>query len=179
LIYLDALLDPTGLERIIAQDTIRVRAAEADLETYEKARAWFERCFYGFWSPALEADFRLNNTESSVTDAVIKDAFRNPAWRQDYSTIRAPTLVLHAVSSLERRRPCVARLSDPARVKRAEAFMRDVWRPYGRRSVDRLRREMPQARVVELEGHHFLFISNQNQVVKEIREFLGDGDGKR
>ena len=36
-------------------------------------------------------------------------------------------------------------------------------------------RQMPNARVVELKGHHFLFISNQDEVVREMRQFLLKG----
>lgn len=172
LIYIDAMLNPEGLEEVVAEDTIRVKATEADLANYESARRWFERCFYGFWSPALEADFRLNNTSSDVTDAILKDAQANPAWHPNYAEIRVPTLVLYTLATLERRRPCVAELPERARVHRAKAYLREVFRPYQLAGVERLKREMPHARVVELKGHHFLFISNQDEVVKAMRDFL-------
>ncbi|HZB27375.1 MAG TPA: alpha/beta hydrolase [Gemmatimonadales bacterium] len=172
LIYLDAVLATDGLEQIVAEDTIRVRATENDLASYQSARAWFERCFFGTWSTALEADFRLNTTSSHVTDRILKDAERNPLWRQSYTAIRSPTLVLYTLATLERRRPCVASLPDKERVQRAEAYLRDVFRPYQLARVRRLQREMPHARVIELQGHHFLFISNEDEVVQEMREFL-------
>jgi pimeloyl-ACP methyl ester carboxylesterase len=48
LIYVDALLRPDGLEGVIAEDSIRVKATATDFASYESARAWFQRCFYGF-----------------------------------------------------------------------------------------------------------------------------------
>jgi hypothetical protein len=36
---------------------------------------------------------------------------------------------------------------------------------------------MPSARLVELKGHHFLFISNEDEVIKEMRSFLLDQAG--
>ena len=172
LIYIDAMLQTAGLERLIAEDTIRVKATAADFATYESGRAWFQRCFFGFWSPALEADFRLNTTSSTTTDTIFRDAARSPAWRQNYSRIRAPTLVLYTLATLEQRRPCVAGSPDRERARRARTFLDRRFRPYQLESVELLRRQMPGARVVEMRGHHFLFISNQDDVVREIRGHL-------
>jgi pimeloyl-ACP methyl ester carboxylesterase len=172
LTYLDALLQVAGLERLIAEDTIRVKATESDFETYESGRAWFERCFFGFWAPALEADFRLNATESATTDTIFWDATRNPSWFPKYSRIRAPVLILHTYATLERRRPCVATLPDRERVRRAKVYLDERFRPFQRAGIETVKREMPNARIVELNGHHFLFLSNQDEVVKEMRQFL-------
>lgn len=173
LIYLDAMLQTAGLEQVIAGDTIKLKATEADFATYESARGWFQRCFYGFWSPVLETDFRINTTSSTTTDAIFREAVRNPAWRQDYSRIRAPVLLLYTQSTLKQRRPCVAALSDSERVRRAETYLEKKLRPHQQAGVDLVRRQQPNARIVELKGHHFLFISNQDEVVKEMRGFLG------
>jgi non-heme chloroperoxidase len=178
LIYLDAMLQPAGLERLIAEDTIKVKATEADFATHESARSWFQRCFFGFWSPALETDFRLNTTASTTTDTIFKDAARSPAWRQDYSLIRAPALVIYTLATLEQRRPCVAKSPDRERARRATAFLNRRFRPYQLEGANLVRRQMPDARIVELKGHHFLFISNQEQVVTEMREFLLNRDGR-
>jgi hypothetical protein len=35
---------------------------------------------------------------------------------------------------------------------------------------------MPRAKIVELQGHHFLFISNQAEVVAAMRAFLLERD---
>jgi non-heme chloroperoxidase len=176
LIYLDAILHQTGLERLVSEDTIKVKATEADFATQESARSWFQRCFFGFWSPALETDFRLNTTSIATTDAIFNDAARSPAWRPDYSLIRSPALVIHTLATLEHRRPCVARSPDLERVRRATAFLNRRFRPYQLEGVNLVRRQMPDARIVELKGHHFLFISNQDQVVTEMRQFLLSGD---
>jgi pimeloyl-ACP methyl ester carboxylesterase len=177
LVYLDAMLQTAGLERLVAEDTIRVLATARDYESYEAARAWYKRCFFGFWSPALEADFRLNTTASSTTDTIFKDAVRSPAWRQEYSSIQAPALVLYTAATLEQRRPCVAASPDRDRARRAEEFLDRRLRPYYLQSIDRVRRQMPSARLVELKGHHFLFISNEEEVIKEMRSFLLDEGG--
>jgi hypothetical protein len=80
--------------------------------------------------------------------------------------------VLHTYATLERRRPCVATLPDRERVRRAKAYLDERFRPFQRAAIETVRREMPNARIVELNGHHFLFLSNQDQVVKEMRQFL-------
>jgi pimeloyl-ACP methyl ester carboxylesterase len=172
LIYIDAMLHPAGLERLIDEDTIKVMATEADFETYESGRAWFQRCFFGFWSPALEADFRINTTASTTTDTIFRDAVRSPAWLQDYSRIHAPALVIYTFATLERRRPCVAGSPDQERANRARAFLNRRFRPHQLAGIDLFIGQMPKAKMVELKGHHFLFISNQDEVVKEMRQFL-------
>jgi pimeloyl-ACP methyl ester carboxylesterase len=175
LIYLDAMLQPDGLERLIAEDTIKVKATAADFATYESARSWFQRCFYGFWSPALEADFRLNTTPITTTDTIFRDAVRSPAWRPDYSRILAPTLVVYTLATLEQRRPCVAGSPDRERARRAKTFLDGRFQSYQIEAVDLVRRQIPKAKVIELKGHHFLFISNQDEVVREMRRFLLSG----
>jgi pimeloyl-ACP methyl ester carboxylesterase len=175
LIYLDAMLQPAGLEDLIAEDTIKVKATDADFATYESARAWFQRCFFGFWSPAVEADFRINTTPSTTTDIIFKDAALSRAWRQDYSSIHVPALVLHTLATLEQRRPCVAGSPDRDRARRAKAFLDRRFRPYQQAGVDFVRRQMPKVKVIEMKGHHFLFISNQDQVVRAMRQFLMNG----
>ena len=180
LIYLDALLRADELESLIAEDSIRVRATGADFATYQSARSWFQRCFFGFWSPALETDFRLNTTPSTTTDIIFKDAARSPAWRQDYSGIRMPVLILYTLATLKQRRPCVAGSPDRDRARRAQAFLDRRYRPYQLESVVQVSRQMPNAKVVEIKnGHHFLFVSNQDMVVQEMRRFLLDESGVR
>lgn len=179
LIYLDAMLQPAGLDPLIAEDTIKVKASEADFASYESARAWFQRCFFGFWSPALETDFRINTTSSATTDTIFNDAARNLAWRQDYTRIRAPALVLYTLATLEQRRPCVAGSPDRERAGRAKAFLDRKYRPYQLAGVDLVKRQMPNVRAIELKGHHFLFISNQDEVVGEMRRFLLNGPVRR
>jgi pimeloyl-ACP methyl ester carboxylesterase len=173
LIYMDAMLQPAGMEQLIAGDTIKVKATDADFATYESARAWFQRCFYGFWSLALEADFRINTTPSTTTDVIFREATRSPDWQQDYSRIRAPVLVLYTLSTLQQRRPCVAASPDRERARRAERYLEQKLRPHQEAGVARLQRQLPDARIVRLNGHHFLFISNADEVVREMRKFLG------
>ncbi len=172
LIYLDAMLQPAGLEQLIAEDTIKVKATDADFATYESARSWFQRCFFGFWSVALETDFRINTTSSATTDTIFKEAVRSPAWRQDYSRIQAPVLVLYTPSSLKQRRPCVATSPDRERARRAQRYIEQKLAPHQEAGVALLQRRLPKSRVVRLNGHHFLFISNADEVVRELRKFL-------
>ena len=180
LVYLDALLRADELESLIAEDSIKVRATAADFASYQSARSWFQRCFFGFWSPALETDFRLNTTPSTTTDIIFKDAARSPVWRQDYSVIRAPALIIYTLATLKQRRPCVAASPDRDRARRAQVFLDRRYRPYQMESVDWVGRQMPSAKVVEVRnGHHFLFFSNQDQVLREMRRFLLDDSGVR
>jgi hypothetical protein len=57
-------------------------------------------------------------------------------------------------------------------VRRAKAYVDERYRPFQRAGIEMVRRQVPAARIVELNGHHFLFLSNQDEVVKEMRQFL-------
>lgn len=59
--------------------------------------------------------------------------------------------------------------------KAAEIFIETHVRPYQKRNIERFRRELPGAHVVELNGtHHYFFRdpSKRDEVIKTIREFL-------
>ena len=44
---------------------------------------------------------------------------------------------------------------------------------WARRAADRLRSDVPAARIVELPGaHHCIFLSNESDVLLEIRKFV-------
>ncbi len=63
----------------------------------------------------------------------------------------------------------------PEKKRAAEVFMETVARPYQRRNIERFRRELPKARVIELSGtNHYFFRdpAKRDEVVKTIREFL-------
>lgn len=92
-----------------------------------------------------------------------------------WSRLRAPVLALYATHrSTERDYPWIRRMTIGRGVKQLEA-----WRASGaqdrfeRGERERLRRELPTAQVVELrDASHYLFISNADEVEREMRAFL-------
>ena len=89
-----------------------------------------------------------------------------------YRKIKSPVLSFYAM--LEKH-PELRDDTPPDKRKAAEIYMETVVRPFQRQLIESFRRELPQARVIELTGtHHFFFRdpAKRDEVVKTIREFL-------
>ncbi len=56
----------------------------------------------------------------------------------------------------------------------AQRYLDEMVLPWQEESVARFRRERPDAVLQRLDGHHFLFITNEAEVLAAIREFLVD-----
>ena len=101
-------------------------------------------------------------------DAAILRGLEHPA----YSRIRTPALAFYAVpdSLVHLFPPAVTR--DPTARRRAQRFF-DAFKPWAGRERARFRREMANGRVVELHGaHHYLFITHEADVMREMAAFL-------
>lgn len=94
------------------------------------------------------------------------------AYDPPYRKVRAPVLSFYAIFE----KHWALKPDTPVeKQKAAEEFIEMLVRPYQRRNIDRLRRELPAARIVELTGtHHYFFRddSKKAETVKTIRDFL-------
>lgn len=89
-----------------------------------------------------------------------------------YKKIKAPVLNYYAIFE---KHPGLQPDTPPEKQKAAELFNQNVILPYQRRNIETFRRELPNARVIELTGtHHYFFRdpAKRDEVVKTIREFL-------
>jgi pimeloyl-ACP methyl ester carboxylesterase len=81
--------------------------------------------------------------------------------KRDYSNITVPVLSLFAVGSADPQKSADARAFDAATLV------------YIKRYENSLKAAVPSARILELPGaDHYLFISNEADVLREIRQFL-------
>ena len=89
-----------------------------------------------------------------------------------YKKIKSPVLNYYAIWE----KHWALRADTPADKQKAAAeFIETVVRPYQRRNIERFKREVPRARVIELSGTHHYFYrdpAKRDEVVKTIREFL-------
>ncbi len=90
----------------------------------------------------------------------------------DYPSIRAPVLAIYAVYKIPAQFIVRYNIVDPeTRYALDQAFA--MWQPFAKSQRNLLRKSVPQARVVEIEGaSHYIFISNREEVTQEIRAFL-------
>ena len=176
LVYLDAAYDRADL----ASETFSKNPFPTPQPTKEERsslagyRKWWERN-RGFWSDAVEADLRETSLapDGSIKAALSRQAgqgiFKNAAeYRPDYTKIKAPALSIYAIPDIPLWVP-----KDPESRRKTQEFINNANAPYQRKNIEKFRKEMRKGRVVELtNSHHYLFIKNQDQVVREMRKFL-------
>jgi pimeloyl-ACP methyl ester carboxylesterase len=173
LVLLDGVNDYAGRDAVLARNPHPMPPWPL-FGTRVEQRDWMRRYVPGFWCDALEADLaaRPGLAEESRRleglAALIHDAADPPP---PFASLRCPLLALVAEESVESQFPWL----DPADAeawRRAEAYLRDVRGPWRRAALDRLLREAPHARVVEVPGGHYFFLSARDRVVDELRAFL-------
>jgi pimeloyl-ACP methyl ester carboxylesterase len=186
LIYLDAANDRSSLtDRDIYARIPEVFAALfpsiSDVTSYEAYRDWVKNKKYGFWSAALEADFQATSfgpdgklrlpLSQAVSNALNKGT---QEAKPDYTKVQAPALSFHAIYSLPTVFPWLPTDATQER-RKAQDFLDTVLIPHQRRQVERFRQEVPNGRVIVMpDTHHYLFITRQDEVVREMKAFLSD-----
>jgi non-heme chloroperoxidase len=172
LIYLDAAYDRADLPG--KNPFPPPQATKEDRASFAAYREWWKKN-RGFWSDAAEADLRET---SLAADGTIKPSL-SPAIgqailagtresRPDYTKIKAPALAYYALYEIQ---PWVP--ADEESRRKAQEYLDNFYLPYQRKNIDKFKSEMKNGRVVELKNsHHYLFITNQGEVVREMRDFL-------
>ncbi len=186
LVYLEALND--GTDDYTDYDALCSKLPEAmqngpapspaDLKSFPAYRDWRKRT-QGISIPESELrnDFTENrdgSVGSRTTPSWVPDAMMG-AWKHDYSQIRSPVLALVVYDTLDG--PPQNQIQ---KYHVANATERDiVYAVYGlyigmtRIRIERMKRAAGGAHVVELWGaDHFVFLSNEADVLRELRGFL-------
>ena len=176
LIYLDATFDYGGADEAEEEKKAipRPRPAEgfASAEAY---RPWAEATFFGTWTNALEADMWASASASGADAeragkaraSLLADATAHP---QDYRPVRASAMALWAEKTLDSHYFWIDR-ADAAMVARARDHL-ESRRKWEARGVDRFRREMRNGRVVAFPAHHWMVVTEEERVLREVRTFL-------
>ena len=176
LVYLDAAGDLAGRDSVLAANPFR-RPAPTD-STPEGARRWYRETFFGFWSEGLENSFRSHGTDSLARNRprllpqFLADYERNPA---DYRQVRAPSLIIAAVKTVDANYPWLRGAGHEAERARAQQYLDRVLNPWYAAGAARAQREIPRSRIVSLPGHHYIFVTAQRRVADEILRFLSEG----
>ncbi len=170
IVFLDGLPDWADVESIDGHGEPRRPAPGDAFRTIGGHREWLREAFYGFWTPALEADFRYSGPNPTANAALREDAF---ARAPEYGRLRVPVLAIVAQASMATAFPWLtAPGADPEARRRAETYLEEVFNPYQRRRADRFRRNTPEGEVLMLEGSHYIQNSNADSVVHAMRRFL-------
>jgi pimeloyl-ACP methyl ester carboxylesterase len=176
LVYLDAAYDRADLasEAFTKNPFPSPQPTKEERASLAGYRKWWERN-RGFWSDAVEADLRETSlaSDGTIKATLSREAgqgiFKNATeYRPDYTKIKVPALSFYAINGLQLWVP----QNEEAR-RKAQEFLDNVNLPYQRKNIEKFRREMRNGRIIELkDSHHYLFIKNQDEVVREMRKFL-------
>lgn len=177
LVYLDAAADRAGLPELMKRPP-ELAPAKTDLESLDSFRRWVSRL--SFWSEACEANLR-EMMVCSPDGKILREAKPGKASRllmqgtkdshPDYSKINSPALSIAAVGFSSKLTDVVQALPEPARSK-AEDYLRKVAQ-FQHQEIERFRKGIANGRVIEFSNtDHHCFIHRENEVVREMREFL-------
>lgn len=176
LVLLDAVTDYAGLVRVYARNPVRPPPMPMPGTDDGAEREWQRTYTLGLWNGAVEADWRawaspdapLQQRRELLLELLESAASTPPPWPR----LRCPALALLAVESVETQYPWLA--PDDPRVHLARAYLRDVRAPWRRAATERFRSEAADARVVQVRGGHFFFLSDPARTAALIRGFLDE-----
>lgn len=172
LVYLDSLADYVGIGRIQARNPARPPLLPPGADDAAE-RAWHRAYSYGTWNEAVEADWRARAAPAvrahrrELLAEVVDDVASIP---EPFAAVRCPALALMAHESVRTQFPWLER-GDP-RLDAAREWLRDVRTPWRRAAAERFLREVAHARVAEVHGNHFFFLTAPGRTAAEIRGFL-------
>jgi pimeloyl-ACP methyl ester carboxylesterase len=183
LVYMDATADPTADWKPYEEAHRKLPAAMTprppstdDLKSFQAFRDWRMRT-QGITFPESE----LRNCFAAGPDGTVgrygtptsvRDAIHAGARKPDFSRVRVPVLALVTLpmpleGQLKRYTPQNA--EERASIEHAYAVDLD----FAKKTIADVRSGVPDARIVELAGaHHYVFLSNEADVLREVRAFL-------
>ena len=181
LVYLDAAYpyafdDGTGPamhEFTALQGVGEVTPAAADLRSFAALQAWEERV-NGFRTPEAEIRQRWESDGTAPTARQRK----HPGSRmfstmlgsvRKFDRIPVPALALFALPHLPER--WIRESNDPSVQKASRAFFATI-DALTEKQARAIERSVPTARVVRVPGSHHIFLSNESDVRREMREFI-------
>jgi non-heme chloroperoxidase len=186
LIYLEALND--GVDDYSEYDALcaklpkamqeRPSPAPSDLKSFQAFTNWRAR-IDGI--PVPESELRnefAENPDGSVgsykTPGYVPAAIMNGDHKHDYSQIRVPVLAFVGYPELPQDQILKNHLTDAADRSNVAAVF-GMYVGMTRNRIARINRSAGGARVVELWGaNHFVFLSNEQDALRELRAFLAD-----
>ncbi len=112
----------------------------------------------------------------AATPDRILGAVANMVEHPNYESIRAPALAIYAVPRTPVQlipRYTTGYEAGDRETRQVLDRIFEIWEPAAKAQRDRFRKAVADARVVELhEASHYLFISHQERVLREVRAFL-------
>lgn len=170
LIYLDAACALSRSDSIVALRPL-ARPALVDVTTQDDVIRWLRNNFFGMWSPALEAEYRGRSVEEAQRAPLLKPIVADARLAsEEWSRIRVPVLGICALATVSSEFPWL-----PPRDRqfpKARTYVDSVRRPFQHSECIRFQKTVPSAQILELPGHHYIFIAHREAIVASMRAFL-------
>ena len=159
--------------------------APSALRSIDNLRSWYRQTWVGRdvpWTPALEAflrdavRIRPNSAVDPVPSIEVYGALMETlgTWKRDYSKVRAPALAIYGTTFFpadDGNSPLAQKLRD---------FERSVMVPFRRASIERVRSELKNVQVIEIDGrsHMSIGVLDAETLAASMRTFLLAGSAK-
>ena len=170
--------DPTFFKAFTEMLAVNSPTPET-LRSLDALRDWYRAAWIGRdvqWTPALEAFLRdavrvePNGTVDPVPSIEVFGALIHTlgTWRRDYTKVRTPALAIYGTSFFPVDR------SNTELARKLRDFERDVMKPFRRASMDRVRGELRDVRVMEIDDrtHMSIGVIAPDALAASIKEFL-------
>jgi pimeloyl-ACP methyl ester carboxylesterase len=181
LIYIDSTADPTydwtaNTERRKRLPPPAVpRPTKQDLASVQAYRDWQVRAWGYAMPPGDISNVFGINADGSVapqkTPPWVGDAIFRGTKKPDYSGIRVPVLAFFAPPAPpEQQAKTFQPLNEEQRAILQSLYEEEL--AFSRNASSTLKKGVPDARIVEIQGAaHYMFLSNESEVLREIRLF--------
>jgi non-heme chloroperoxidase len=148
---------------------------ENDLANFETLQKWDAET-YGFHRPVSEFRQTWDSTAQGQPTrprnfpgfAIFPTLLSNPGSNE---VISLPSLVIFAVP--HKREAWMTASADSSIRNQAEAFFSRI-DDLTKKQADVFEASVPSAQVIRMQGMHYIFLSNETEVLKEMRGFIAD-----
>ena len=156
------------------------------LRSLDALRTWYHAAWIGRdvpWTPALEAFLRdavriaPNGQVDPVPSIEVFGALHQTlgTWRRDYTKVSAPALAIYGTSFFPPDN------GDTDLARKLREFEKGAAQPFRRASIDRVRRELRNVRVMEIDErtHMSIGVMAPDALAASIKDFLSSGSSTR
>jgi non-heme chloroperoxidase len=188
LVYMDAAADrtPSGrantdprleeLRKILPAKRVSPNPSASDLESFQAFQAYWRDQVIGVTLPEAELRNMFNSTPDgrvgqAKTPARVGRAIQAGVEKPDFTHLRLPVLSFVAFYGVD---DCLRAYRLDGQAGRATCEQATIVSQASRKDgIKAFLNDVPQARVVELkDAKHYVFISNEEDVLREIRSFI-------
>jgi len=166
-VYLDAAFDMHVSDSIVGRRPFK-RPPLVNAKSAEDVMQWLRADFFGMWSPALEAEYRARPRDETARAVQLQQVGEeSERATPDWGALPVKALAICALATPESEFPWL-RPTDPAFAK-ARQFVERERRPQQHAECERFRQSRGDRSIIELPGHHYVFIAHPDDVAQALR----------